>query len=133
MEKLHPHLDTGEGVRSYINPGTGPVENSKEEYANKNIEQLVKDVDLENISTKRLPHKDYNEEDNDGRFAYQLGYNQRNVEVQMPGWPLEKVRFLGKENQDILDFLRLYVDDSSWIWKYAVNIIRETFENPDEE
>jgi hypothetical protein len=35
---------------------------------------------------------------------------------------LEKVRYLDSENQDIFNFPRLYVDGSSWVWKYALNV-----------
>ena len=38
----------------------------------------------------------------------------------MPGISLEKVRFMGKEDENIWDFPRLYVDDESYVWKYAL-------------
>ena len=126
--RLHPYINTPTG-KIYINPGTGPVDGSSEEFVNKNIAQLVEDVGIKGITSRRDVPKDYGE----GRFAYQLKYGQRDVEVQMPGLPLERVRFLGKKNQDVLTFPRLCVDGDFWLWKYAVDVIKETFENPDEE
>lgn len=112
-----------------INPGTEPLDDSKEEYADQNIAQLVKDLGLEGVTYQRDAPKDYGE----GRFAYQLSFEKKNVEVQMPGWPLERVRFLDKADQDVFDFPRLYVDGGSWLWQYAIDIIKDTYEHPDEE
>jgi len=122
--RLHPHID---GI--FINPGTGHVDDAREESATQNIAQLVKDVGLEGITYERDPSKDYGK----GRFAYKLHLAEINVEVQMPGWSLERVRFLGEKGQNIMDFPRLYVDDNSWLWKYAVGMVEDAFENPDEE
>lgn len=123
-DRLHPRAGP-----ILINPGTGVVDGAREEYADHNISQLVQDVDLEGITYR----KDASKDDGEGRFGYQLTHHQKDVEVQMPGWPLERVRFLGKEGQKIMEFPRLYVDGSSWLWKFAVNIIKDIYEHPDEE
>jgi hypothetical protein len=39
----------------------------------------------------------------------------------MPGLPVEQVRYMGESGQNIWDFPRLYVDDSSWIWEFALS------------
>ncbi len=122
-DNLHPRVGN-----IFINPGTGPVDGSMEEYANQNIAQLVQDVGLEGVTYRRDAPKDYGE----GRFAYQLNREERDVEVQMPGLPLDKVRYL-EEGQNAWDFPRLYVDGSSWLWEFAVDMIRDAYENPDEE
>lgn len=101
--------------------GAGPVKSASEENANQNIAQLVRDVDLEGITCQRDVFKDYGK----GRFAYQLSCAKRTVEVQMPGCPLNSVRFLGEQGQNIFDFPRLYLDGSSVVWKYAVGIIQK--------
>ena len=124
--KLNPSI----GVKNFIiNPGTGEVEDAREEYADENIVQLVQDVGLERITYRRDAPRDYGK----GRFAYQLSDAQRDVEVQMPGWPLERVRYLGEKDQDMGNFPRLYVDGESWFWRFAVDMIKSKYESPEEE
>ena len=48
--------------------------------------------------------------------------DERTIEIQMPGLPVDRVRFLDEDGQNIWDFPRLYVDDSSWVWKYALSV-----------
>ncbi len=38
----------------------------------------------------------------------------------MPGFPLDRVRYIEGEKRSILDFPRLYVDGSSWIWYIGI-------------
>ncbi len=123
-DQLHPHVGN-----IFVNLGTGLVDDASEKYAAQNIAQLVQDVGLEGITYQRDAPKDYGE----GRFAYKLSRGQLDVEVQMPGWPLDNVRFLGEKGQHVLDFPRLYVNGSSWLWKYAVNMVKGAYENPDQE
>jgi hypothetical protein len=52
----------------------------------------------------------------------------RSIEIQMPGLPVERVRYMGETGQNIWDFPRLYVDDSSWIWQFALSVCK-----PDDE
>lgn len=110
-----------------VNPREGPLDDAREESANKNMVQLVQDVGLTGMTYRRDSSKDYGK----GRFAYQLNHNQRDMEVQMPGRSLESVRYLGEEDQNIWDFPRLHVDGGSWVWEFAVNVIRQTYKNPD--
>lgn len=42
-------------------------------------------------------------------------------EVDMPGLPLDQVRYTGPP-QNPFDFPRLYIDGSSWLWKFAVDV-----------
>lgn len=108
-----------------INPGTGPVSNTSEEHAAANIKVYAEDITKKNgvvvITINRDKTRDYGE----GRFAFQLdikkGGRKSTLEIQMPGIPIEKVRYLGNPDQDIWQFPRLYVDGSSWVWMYAVN------------
>ena len=117
-------LLTTDGTLLLVNAGTDPVEGSREEHATQNIAQLVQDTGLTGIIVRRDAPKDYGE----GRFAYELGYHGRKIEVQMPGLPLEQVRFLGEKGQSILPFPRLYVNGSSWQWKFAADIIKDRCE-----
>jgi hypothetical protein len=109
-----------------INPGSGPVAQASEEEAKKNIEAFAKDLlekhQVTTIQMVRSPKGDYGE----GRFAWKLeiekGGKKRVIEVQMPGLPLEKVRYMQEADQNIWHFPRLYVDGSSWVWFYAINV-----------
>lgn len=104
-----------------VNPGCGKCEQATAENAQKNIEQFVIDLNL-SVEIIRDESKDYNKEYNDGRFAFILKHGENTTEIQMPGLPLEQVQYTNAENQSIFDFPRLYVDDSSWFWCYAVGI-----------
>jgi hypothetical protein len=124
-----------------INPGAGPVAAATRENAAENMRQFAEDCtaiyDLlpnglfsDDPSTKRtttsfadLP----DEHEPDGRFTFSLTRKDckgRDIvhKILMPGLPLDDVRYLG-EPQDIWDYPRLYVDRSSWVWKYAVHVI----------
>ena len=101
-----------------INPGSGPVDNAQEKYAIDNIEHFITDCKVDNLIAIRIPTFDYGE----GRFAFLIWKEGSNHchEVQMPGLPLEKVRFMDVDRQNILDFPRLYTNGSSWVWKFGL-------------
>ena len=101
-----------------INPGSGPVIAATEENAISNIEHFILDSGIKDVDFVRIPSKDYG----DGRFAFVLWKDNICHEVQMPGLSLEKVRYVDSEEQDIWQFPRLYVDGSSWVWKFAINL-----------
>lgn len=106
-----------------INPGSGPAWGATEGNATANMQKFTSDLTERGIPATfaRRPDADYGE----GRYAFMVtpetGVAQ---EVQMPGLPLDRVRWLGPE-QDIWQFPRLYVDGGSWIWFFALN----AFEN----
>ena len=99
-----------------INPGSGPCEDAKESNAIENIRHYVTDCQFEGIRVVRIPERDYGE----GRFAFLLWKGERCHEIQMPGLPLNQVRFMDEEDQNIWDFPRLYLDGSSWVWKFCI-------------
>lgn len=104
-----------------INPGSGPVTEATEDSARANMSAFWTDLAarrLEPGAFTRNSAADYGE----GRYAFDFCIGDEMHRVQMPGLPLEKVRYLGGE-QDIWDFPRLYVDDSSWVWFFALNIL----------
>jgi hypothetical protein len=111
----------------YINPGTGPVEGSNEVDAFNNMVKLCEDagvidkLDMPD-AIKRTPEAD----DGDGRLEFTITLGDRTCEVSMPGIPLLLVRFLGEPGQSIWDFPRLYVNGSSWVWKYAIGMVHES-------
>lgn len=103
-----------------INPGAGPVEGGTFEQAQINAKQLAEDLGsgFKIINGHPDPF--------DGRWTFELEDPGKRVhEVEIPGLPIERVRYLGDEGQNIWDFPRLYVDGSSWVWKWALEVIRD--------
>lgn len=104
-----------------INPGSGPVPDATAEQAAENAAMFVLDLGARRLpvaKAERRPDADYG----DGRFAFELTMaDGRSIEIQMPGVPVERVRFLGEDGQNIWDFPRLYVDGSSWVWQFALS------------
>lgn len=124
-----------------VNPGAEwhPAESSPEAAA-RNMVALVADLRAAGaLCTESVPimpgtPQDANpllmggtrhQADHDGRYGFDLIVDGRAVVVEMPGLALEAVRWLDSESGSIWDFPRLYVDGSSWIWKYAVSVIAE--------
>lgn len=105
-----------------INPGSGPVSEATEQHAAANMAVFADDLRAAGLSVDtftRRAEADYG----DGRFAYSLAMDDgRSIEIQMPGLPVDRVRYLGDDGQNIWDFPRLYVDDSSWVWKFALGV-----------
>lgn len=105
-----------------INPGTGPVRGSDEENAEVNIRVFAEDLEIPGVNIHRE-----SESDLDGRFGFVLELNGKRVSIDMPGIPLENVRFLGLPSQNIWNFPRLYVDGSSWVWMFALNAVKLSY------
>lgn len=98
-----------------INPGTGPVAGATREQAERNMVAFVADLGLSvTYWRSRRGH-------GDGRWLFVVVLGKRRVDVEMPGAPLEVVRDGPVRFQP-----RLYVDGSSWLWPYALNIARAT-------
>lgn len=55
-------------------------------------------------------------------LTYPVGEMSYDIEVRMPGLPLDQVRWLGDESGSIWNFTRLLIgeDGSSWIWALAL-------------
>jgi len=106
----------------FINPGSGPVAEATEGHAAGNMAVFADDLRAAGLGVDaftRQAEADYG----DGRFAYTLTMaDERTIEIQMPGLPVDRVRFLDEDDQNIWDFPRLYVDDSSWVWKFALAV-----------
>lgn len=73
-----------------INPGSGPVNHSTIENAKVNMKQFVIDCNVKGLRFRRKKSADYGE----GRFAFTVSANGYSHEIQMPGLPLEEVRFM---------------------------------------
>lgn len=114
-------------MKVIITPGTGAIVNTSEENAVANIQQFIEDLNTEGVTFEKIPF------DDKGRYSFDLLFDGRCVEVDMPGLPLEKVRYIDENSQNIWDFPRLYVGGSSWVWKYAVEICKDVLiENKEE-
>ena len=99
----------------FINPGSGPVDNATAENAAENMNHFNVDCGGK-WKWVAIPDLDYGE----GRFAFLMWQENTCYEIQMPGLPLDQVRYIDGERQNIWDYPRLYVDGSSWVWKYAI-------------
>lgn len=110
-----------------INPGSGPVAKGTVEQSEINIQKFIEDVAIENMTYR------FRKSDESGRHDYEVYGNNEVVEVSMPAIPLDKVRYVGTEDQNIWHFPRLYVDGSSWVWMYAVDITRSHILKEEEE
>jgi hypothetical protein len=115
-----------------INPGTGPVGGATREQAEANIAHLLVDANAEGAGV-RFVHACtiYGTDDPDGRFSFALTLDGRECEVDMPGIPIDRVRFTGAADQNIWDFPRLYVNGSSWVWIYAVGSVADALHGED--
>ena len=100
-----------------INNGSGKVESGNWEQAYINIQQFIKDCEVD----MHIKSADF-QENEDGRYVFVLEANDfvYQTEIEMPALPLEKVRFMKETNQNIWDFPRLYVDGGSWVWLYGI-------------
>lgn len=105
-----------------INPGSGPVHGATEDNAKTNLEAMARDPSERGQDASVVVGALLDQED--GRWTGALLVDGRMHEVDMPGLPLEEVRYLGEEDQNIWDFPRMYVDGSSWVWKYALGMFR---------
>lgn len=109
-------------IVAIINPGTQGIDGATEQDATDNMAALVNDT-IPTLTYTRVP-----EQDSKGRFAYQVTNPEhpgKTCMVLMPGWKLEHVRWLDLPEQNIWHFPRLYVDGSSWVWKYAAEMLVE--------
>lgn len=101
-----------------VNPGSGPAESATVEQAEANIAEFVADLGLAGVTAARQSEDDYG----DGRFCWRLSHEGRGVDVQMPGVGMGHLT-----DEDPWSCLRLYVDDSSWLWGIAVGIVGSVF------
>jgi hypothetical protein len=98
-----------------INPGSGPVQNGSKEQSEINIKQFIADLEING-------NYEFVKVEDDGRHTYKVWNETHSHEIDMPAIPLENVRYLGTDGQKIFDFPRLFVDGSSFVWKYALNV-----------
>lgn len=98
-----------------INPGTGPVSDNGTNQSEINIKKFIEDLGVNATF-------EFKEVLEDGRHSYEIHFNGNTHYIDMPAIPIENVRYVGGPEQNIWHFPRLYVDGSSWVWKYALNV-----------
>jgi hypothetical protein len=103
-----------------VNPGTGPIEGATETHALANMTCFIADI-IEKYGCEYPSLHRRSRLDGGGRYGYMLHFTDVDFEVEMPGLPLERVRYVVGGGKPLWDFPRLYVDGSSWGWPYAVN------------
>ncbi len=102
-----------------INPGSGPVEGASIRSAIANTRAFVAEL---GHSSPRVTVRRERRVPDGGRYAFTLTRGVREVAVDMPGIPLDRVRYV--KGRNAWTFPRLYVDGSSWLWEFAVDIAR---------
>lgn len=103
-----------------INPGSGPVQaRVTKRDAVANIKAFLHELQLSQPSPTYGPGKP----GNDGRWSFVLRRGVCRVTVDMPGIPLGDLR--GTFGT------RLYVNGSSFFWKYAIDVTRGDLEDHD--
>jgi hypothetical protein len=102
----------------FINPGSGPVADATLDDAKVAMDQFV--ADLREHGHKVDDWQLMSESDHDGRWPFAVEVDDVARQIGMPGIPVENVRYLGEEGQNIWHFPRIYVDGSSWVWSFAL-------------
>lgn len=107
-----------------INPGSGPCAGATLDHAYENMRVLLEDAKLTGATFAR----DSDAKEEGGRFSFLVDIPEYcgehgSIPVDMPGLPLDRVRYSGKLPTPIPP--RLYVDGSSWWWPFAVSILRD--------
>jgi hypothetical protein len=121
------------GGSVFMNPGTGPVQGATLENAAANMLRLVEDAGIEDA---HILHIDAGEDAaSDGRYPFEVTApaSDRLCTVDMPGLPLDQVRYMNEADQNIWHFPRLYVDGSSWVWCYAISSVHRSLMGEDED
>ena len=105
----------------FINPGSGPVLNATRENAEANMVVFIADLKTNGYAKSVDMIRQRHAPETRGRFTYIILADGEQHEIEMPGLPVEQVRWMDRPEQNIWDFPRLYVDGSSWVWYYALS------------
>ena len=114
-----------------INPGTDASrETVQEDLARAGLRRYMHDLrtiqgqDVKEEITESGPSGQYME----GYWSYTITVDGSEFEVDVAGVPLEKLVWYESGHPDnlggLLDVYRLYVDGSSWAWKFALNMCK---------
>jgi len=105
-------------MKIIVDPGTWPILDALEIYAICNIQHFIVDLNIPNMKFVRIPNLDH-----EGRYGFLIYKNSCYHEIQMPGLPLDCVRYMDKEHQNVWNFSRIYVDGGSWLWMFALKML----------
>jgi hypothetical protein len=97
-------------INVILNPGSGEVEGATLRQAWKSIRALRRAADI-STPIERRPLRD-----ECGRYGFRIG----RCVVDMPGRPPSELR------GDDIWTPRIYVDGSSWRWRFAAECLRES-------
>lgn len=113
-----------------INPGSGPTQGATtRENAQDNALALMIDAQVFDGAALEVGEQ----VGMSGRYAFVVHRTGRSVRVEVPGLPLDRVRWTGAPGENIFDYPRLYVDDSSWAWRFAGEMLRYLLTREDVE
>lgn len=105
----------------FINPGSGPVADATHEQAAANVCAFIADVAAKiGCDPAGVTATHETTASDGGRYPFTLIRGERRCEVDMPGIPTDRVRWMREPGQNIWDYPRLYVDGSSWVWWFAI-------------
>jgi hypothetical protein len=115
-------------VSLILNPGAGDVPGATYNNAARNINTFMDDLRKAHGYTEMgVVPRDHTAE-RGGRWLFVVTCTVPMAKapleqwlIDMPGLPLDQVRYTGPP-MNPFDFPRLYVDGSSWLWKFAVDI-----------
>lgn len=101
-----------------INHGTEDTEDLGFEQAYNNVLSFIDDCEIQLYikNANCIPGED-------GRYLFTLKsplLHKLEYEIEMPSLPLNQVRYMEEKEQNIWDYPRLYLNGSSWVWKYAL-------------
>lgn len=102
-----------------INPGTGKVYGNLEQ-AEKNMKKFIEDTGIDFKS-------EYIGRTDNGRFLFKITNAKDTHEIEMVGEDIDSVRYVDTYKQDIYDFPRLYVDENSYVWLFAITNITDEY------
>lgn len=106
-----------------INPGTGPVQDATELNAQACMAMLIDDTQSMDNAKPILCYTRDRTLDRGGRFGFRVWTNDKVATVEMPGLPEDRVRYRSLPGQNVFHFPRLYINGSSWLWGFAVDIL----------
>ena len=127
-----------------INPGSGPVQHATAQQAEANMQAFLCELlslghiefSLEPVRYLHGQHHPEDDPERTGRWHFVLKANGREVEIEMPGAPADRVILRKGQTgpgHNPFNFYRLYVDGSSWLWEFAVEMAREILLGVEEE
>lgn len=98
-----------------LNPGSGAIPNTTEAQAVANMQQFVADLGFGQFER----HLDV-ADGKGGRYSFRLQHQHQQVELAMPGCPLDNVR--PEHSDQMSSCYRLYLNGCSWYWAIALDL-----------